>query len=45
MKILKETYPKTEILLGTHQPHDPVEKTRKAISQFLMQKMGRNIIP
>ena len=45
IKILEEAYPKVDIILGTHEPHDPAEKTRNSISQFLKQKIGQNIIP
>lgn len=45
MKILEKVYPKIDIILGTHEPHDSIEKTRDSISQFLKQKMGQNIIP
>jgi len=45
MKILKKAYPKVDIILGTHEPHDPVDKTKDSISRFLIQKIGQNIIP
>lgn len=45
MKILEEVYPKIDIILGTHEPHEPAEKTKGLISQFLVQRMGQNIIP
>jgi predicted ATP-binding protein involved in virulence len=43
--ILKEAYPKVEIIPGTHEPHVSPEKTRESISRFLRQKMGQNIFP
>jgi len=45
LKILKSKYPEVEIILGTHEPHDAVEKLRKTISEFLRQKVGTNFIP
>jgi predicted metal-binding protein len=45
IRILKEAYPHVDIILGTHEPHDPAAKIRDSISQFLKQKMGQNIIP
>ena len=43
--ILKKAYPKVEIVPGTHKPHTSPEQTRDAVSRFLLQKLGQNIIP
>jgi len=43
--ILKEAYPKVEIIPGTHEPHASPEETRRSISRFLRIKVGRNIVP
>lgn len=45
VKILEEAYPNVDIILGTHEPHEPAEKTKRLISQSLLQRMGQNIIP
>ena len=45
VKILEEAHPNVDIILGTHEPHEPAEKTKRLISQFLVQRMGQNIIP
>jgi len=45
VKILKEAYPKLDIVLGTHEPHDQSEKTKDSISRLLKQKIGQNLIP
>lgn len=44
-KILEARYPKIEIVLGTHEPHDPEEKLVESISGFLLEKVGKNLIP
>ena len=44
-KILKETYPGIDILLGTHESHYPIRKITKSVSELLKQKIGKNIIP
>jgi predicted metal-binding protein len=43
--ILKEAYPKVEIIPGTHEPHASPEKIKESISRFLRQKVGQNIFP
>jgi len=45
LKILKKKYPTTEIILGTHEPHQPDKTLRDSISRLLMQKVGQNMIP
>jgi len=44
-KILNDKYPETEIIVGTHEPHDPIEVLKKSISDFLKKKVGECIIP
>ena len=44
-KILRKRYPEIEIIVGTHEPHQPTESLRKSVSDFLRQKIGNCIIP